>query len=93
MPPTIALTPLRSMAPIHVLLFSKEHVADLPTILIEHVPAAGELMRRAALIAHDLDLTVRGYRLAWNFGPDTKQRIMHPHLHLLGGAMLSDKLA
>lgn len=25
----------------------------------------------------------RGYRLAWNFGPDTNQKIAHPHLHLL----------
>lgn len=89
----LAVTPLRPMAPIHVLLFPKVHVADLPTFLLEHVADAGELMRRAALIAVDLDLTTRGYRLAWNFGPDTNQRIMHPHLHLLGGAMLSDKLA
>ncbi len=50
-------------------------------------------MRRDALIAADLELAVGGYRLAWNFGPATNQRITHPHLHLLGGTTLSDKLA
>ncbi len=35
----LAITPLRPMAPIHLLLFPKEHVADLPTFLLEHVPA------------------------------------------------------
>lgn len=88
----LAVTPLRPMAPIHVLLFPKHHVADLPTYLLEQVDSAGQVMRRAALIAAELGLAVSGYRLAWNFGPDTKQRILHPHLHLLGGATLSDKL-
>jgi len=89
----LAVTPLRPMAPVHVLLFPREHVADLPTFLLEDVSAVGEVMRRAALIAAELGLTGSGYRLAWNFGPDTKQRIMHPHLHLFGGAVLSGSLA
>ncbi|MGO1611448.1 HIT domain-containing protein [Brevibacterium aurantiacum] len=56
-------------------------------------PRVGRLMRRAAEIAAQRGLNERGYRLVWNFGPDTKQRITHPHLHLLGGTLLREELA
>ena len=88
----MAITPLRRMAPAHVLLFPRAHVADLPSYLDGSPESAGSLMRQGAQIARSLGLEDRGYRLAWNFGPDTNQRIMHPHLHLLGGRSLSDQL-
>lgn len=84
----MAVTPLRRMSPVHVLLFPRAHFADLPAYLAADANDAGRLMRRAAIVAEDFGLGDRGYRLAWNFGPDTGQRIMHPHLHLLGGTRL-----
>lgn len=88
----MGVSPLRLMAPVHVLLFPRAHFADLPTFLVATGDGAGRLMRRAVTVADDLGLGDRGYRLAWNFGPDTGQRIMHPHLHLLGGSRLVDQL-
>jgi histidine triad (HIT) family protein len=88
----MAIKPLRPMAPVHVLLFPRMHVADLLSYLEGSPESAGRLMRQAAQIARTLGLADRGYRLAWNFGPDTNQRIMHPHLHLRGGCPLSEQL-
>ncbi|MBE8147301.1 HIT domain-containing protein [Brevibacterium casei] len=88
----LAITPLRPMTPAHVLLFPREHATDLPSYLDSSPEGAGRLMRRAAQTARTLGFESRGYRLAWNFGPDTNQKITHPHLHLLGGRSLSDQL-
>lgn len=92
-PEFLAITPLRVMAPTHVLLFPRAHYPDLPCYLAAEPESAGRLMKRAAAIAAQRGLHERGYRLVWNFGPDTNQRITHPHLHLLGGTLLRDDLA
>lgn len=89
----LAIAPLRSMAPVHVLLFPREHFDGLPNYLDLFPESAGRLMQRAAAIAVEQGLSESGYRLVWNFGPDTRQRIEHPHLHLLGGARLRNELA
>lgn len=88
----VAITPLRPMAPTHVLLFPRFHHEDLPCYLDAEPESAGRLLQRAAAMAAQHGLRNRGYRLVWNFGPDTEQRIMHPHLHLLGGARLRAEL-
>ncbi|WP_166974363.1 HIT family protein [Brevibacterium atlanticum] len=50
-------------------------------------------MKTASQLAAERGLQRRGFRLAWNLGLDTNQRILHPHLHLVGGAQLQDMLA
>src|SRR6478735_3120838 len=72
----LVIVPRRSMAPLHLLLFPRDHYSDLPTYLATEPAAAGHLMRQAAVTAKQHGLAERGYRLAWNFGPDTNQRIM-----------------
>lgn len=88
----VAITPLRTMAPTHVLLFPRVHDGGLPGYLDAEPESAGRLMQCAATIASKRDLSERGYRLTWNFGPDTQQRTMHPHLHLLRGSPLRSEL-
>lgn len=89
----LGIAPLRPMAPIHVLLFPRSHYDDLPSYLGSEPGSVGRLMQTASQLAAERGLQGRGFRLAWNFGPDTNQRILHPHLHLLGGAQLQDMLA
>ena len=89
----VAITPLRTMAPIHVLLFPRLHFPDLPALLRSDAGLVALLMSFAGRLAEERGLDERGYRLAWNHGPDTNQTILHPHLHLLGGRPLQDALA
>jgi histidine triad (HIT) family protein len=88
-----AIAPLRVMAPVHVLLFPREHFDDLPILLRTAPDLVGRMMSVADALATEKGLGERGYRLAWNFGPDTAQTVLHPHLHLLGGRALSASLA
>ncbi|TFJ95464.1 ornithine carbamoyltransferase [Platysternon megacephalum] len=89
----VAVTPLRKMSRVHYVLLPREHIDDLPTLLRDHPKLAAKIMQRAAEIATERKIDATGYRLVWNFGPDTKQRIPHPHLHLLGGQRMTDTLA
>jgi histidine triad (HIT) family protein len=89
----LAIAPLRMMAPVHVLLFPREHFDDLPVLLRTEPALAGRMMSVADALATEKGLGERGYRLSWNYGPDTAQIVLHPHLHLLGGRALSGSLA
>lgn len=73
----------------HVLLFPRRHAADLPALLAVDAAVVAHVTAVADRLAERLELRTRGYRLVWNVGPDTGQRIGHPHLHLLGGRPLS----
>lgn len=88
----LAITPLREAAPTHILLFPREHHNDLPSYLETQPQSSGRLLQVASMIAAQHGLGQRGFRLVWNYGRDTAQRIMHPHLHLLGGRKLSEEL-
>lgn len=81
----LAIAPLRSAARVHILLFPTEHFADLPALLNSQPARAAATMKVAQDLAGQHGLTSTGYRLVWNYGPDTHQRLCHPHLHLLGG--------
>lgn len=81
----LAIAPLRPAARVHILLFPTEHFTDLPTLLTSQPAKATATMRVAQDMADRQGLALTGYRLVWNYGPDTHQRIGHPHLHLLGG--------
>lgn len=81
----LAIAPLRPAAPVHILLFPREHLTDLPALLTAQPHEAAAVMRVAQQLADQRGLSETGYRLVWNYGPDTHQRIGHPHLHLVGG--------
>lgn len=89
----VAIDPLRPMAPVHVLLFPRRHAPDLPALLAVDAAVVAQVTTVADRLAERFGLRARGYRLVWNVGPDTAQRIGHPHLHLLGGRPLSRQLA
>ena len=89
----LAIDPLHPMAPVHILLFPRPHASDLSELLTNDPPAVTAVMSVAHHLTVRLGLSESGYRLVWNVGPDTGQRIGHPHLHLLGGGMLTSRLA
>lgn len=88
----VVIAPLVAHTLVHLLAVPVEHfvsVADMarraPALPAALVVAADDAAR-AAGIADD------GYRLTFNFGPVTRQRIVHPHLHVLGGQKLWGRL-
>jgi len=76
------------MAPTHVLLIPKQHVAASAAELgVTHAALLAELFMLAARVARNEGLHT-GWRLVTNVGRDAGQSVHHLHIHLLGGRPL-----
>lgn len=81
----LAFRDINPVAPTHVLLIPKQHVAaSAAEVATEHGPLLGELFSVAAAIAAEEGLS-EGWRLVTNVGPAAGQTVFHLHFHLLGG--------
>jgi histidine triad (HIT) family protein len=58
----------------------------------EDVPVVGRMFRVARDLARDLKISEKGYKLRISVGKDGGQEVPHLHLHLLGGARLSENI-
>lgn len=88
----MAFKDIRAKAPVHVLLVTKEHIADLNGMQAQHEDLLGRMMLRAAEIARAHNIDESGYKVVTNIGNDGGQIIHHFHLHVLGGAPLHSTL-
>ncbi len=50
------------------------------------------MFRVARDVARDLNISEKGYKLLFRVGRDGGQEVPHLHLHLLGGARLSENI-
>jgi len=84
----VAFHDINPQAPVHVLLVPKRHVESLLELQASDDAMLGGLVRRARLLAAELGLEPRGFRLVFNCGNDAGYSVYHVHLHLLGGRLL-----
>lgn len=85
----LAFRDIQPVAPTHVLLIPREHVAESAADLAPaHGALLGEMFALAADIARSEGLTT-GWRLVTNIGADAGQTVQHLHLHLIGGRKMS----
>lgn len=81
----LAFNDINPVAPTHVLIIPKEHVADsVAEVRPEHGPLLAEIFQTAARIAERRGLD-DGWRVVTNVGPAAGQTIFHMHFHLMGG--------
>jgi histidine triad (HIT) family protein len=85
----LAFNDINPQAPTHVLVIPKRHIATLNDLEPEDDPIAGELVRRAALIAKERGISAGGFRTVFNTGAGSGQTVFHIHLHLLGGRTMT----
>ena len=81
----LAFNDINPQAPTHVLIVPKRHIASLSELSVEDDQIVGELVRRAAAIAHERGIAAGGFRAVFNTNRDAGQTVFHIHLHLLGG--------
>ena len=84
---TLAFRDLRPVAPTHVLVVPKTHIAATRA-LVDH-EVIGRTMLAASQVARTLGLEATGYRLVINDGADAGQSVHHIHVHVLGGRPLA----
>ena len=84
----VAFRDLHPQAPVHVLVVPREHYTglgdDVPDVVLAAMLAAVPRVAQATGIAES------GYRAIINTGPDAGQTVAHLHLHVLGGAPMSE---
>lgn len=81
----VAFKDINPVAPVHVLVVPRQHVASLREAGKEHKALLGHMQLVAARLAEQLGIAERGFRLVLNCGEEGGQTVDHMHLHLLGG--------
>lgn len=88
-----AFEDIQPQAAVHILLVPKMHIASLAQAKQEQQLLLGHLMLCAVNIARERGLEQDGYRVATNIGEHGRQSVQHLHLHIMGGELLSERLA
>jgi histidine triad (HIT) family protein len=84
----VAFRDLRPQAPVHILIIPREHYSGMDDDVPPEVHAA--LCAAAPRVAEAAGVAESGYRLIVNTGPNAGQSVLHLHVHLLGGAAMSE---
>ena len=87
-----AFRDIAPMAPTHVLIVPKLHVASADEVTGENSRFVARIFEVIPQIAAAEGLT-NGYRVITNCGEDGCQSVQHLHFHLLGGKKLPDQMA
>lgn len=80
----VAFHDLHPIAPVHLLLVPKVHVATLYDATDEHAPVLGRIMTLAGRLAKE-NGAGDGFRTIVNTGRVGRQEVMHVHVHVIGG--------
>jgi len=84
----IAFNDISPVAPVHVLVIPRKHIASVNEVTLQDSTLLGHLFTAAQQIARDRNIADTGYRVITNAGPDAGQAVFHLHLHVLGGKPL-----
>ncbi len=85
---TYAFRDINPVAPVHVLVVPREHIADAAAIDTQHAGVVAEMLITARQVAAAEGIDTSGYRLVFNVGDDAQNSVGHLHLHVLGGRRL-----
>ena len=82
----IAFRDINPVAPVHILVVPREHIARIHDARDGAI--LGKMMMLGAEIARRHGIAESGYRLVANTNADAGQSVHHVHLHVLGGRQL-----
>lgn len=88
----LAFRDIAPMAPTHILVIPKEHIASVNEISAENARLVAHIFTVIPQIAGAEKLE-NGYRVVSNCGADAGQTVHHLHFHILGGQQLNPKMA
>lgn len=90
----LAFKDIHPVAPVHLLLIPKKHLASLADCALDDTSLLGKMLLRAPQLAKEAgcELAVDaagtvsgGFKTQINTGPDGGQEVYHLHLHIIGG--------
>src|SRR4030066_1662737 len=77
----VAFRDLHPIAPVHILVIPRKHIASVTDISEEDTLLMGKLITAAKKIAEDLKISRSGYKLLLRVGEHGGQEVGHIHLH------------
>ena len=83
----IVVRDINPKAPTHLLIIPRRHVVSLAYATGRTSATLGQMFVVAEEMARREEVTISGYRLIVNQGPDSGQEVEHLHMHLLGGKL------
>ncbi len=83
-----AFKDINPMAPVHVLIVPKQHIASVNEVTAENSAVIAHIYEVASQLAKELGVAEDGYRIVTNCGKNAGQTVFHLHFHLLGGTPL-----
>lgn len=87
----VIIKDIAPQAPIHLLLLPKQHFANIIEMTDEQAQILGRCLKKLSTLVDDLGLK-EGFRLISNKGAHACQSVEHLHIHILGGAQLTEKM-
>lgn len=87
----VIIKDIAPQAPIHLLLLPKQHFANIIEMTDEQAQILGRCLKKLSTHVDDLGLK-DGFRLISNKGAHACQSVEHLHIHILGGAQLTEKM-
>jgi histidine triad (HIT) family protein len=88
----LAFEDIHPMAPVHVIIIPKRHVATLMDVGAKEAVDLQAMMIAAQEVAKMKQVDQRGFRVVINCNEEGGQVVFHLHIHLLGGRKLKDGL-
>lgn len=88
----LAFKDAHPLAPVHILIIPKKHLESINDLKEKDTELVGKLILVAKKIAQDFDISSKGYKLLFRVGQWGGQEVPHIHLHLIGGAKLSENI-
>lgn len=88
----LAFRDIAPMAPTHILVIPKTHIASVDGVNAENSTVVAHIFEVIPRIAAQEGLT-GGYRVVSNCGADAGQTVPHLHFHILGGKTLCTEMA
>ncbi|WP_301860119.1 histidine triad nucleotide-binding protein [uncultured Megasphaera sp.] len=80
-----AFKDIAPVAPVHVLVIPKKHIANIASLTEADADVAGKMLFAIQKVAKLLGLDKDGYRVVFNTGEKAGQTVLHMHAHILGG--------
>jgi histidine triad (HIT) family protein len=89
----LAFEDIQPMAPVHIIIIPRRHIATLMDADAEGMADLQSMMSAAREIAQLKKVDRKGFRVVINCREEGGQVVFHLHMHLLGGRKLQDNLA
>lgn len=83
-----AIEDINPVAPLHMLIIPKKHLANALELAPEDDRIIGSIHRVAAELARERGVDQEGFRLVNNTNAGAGQSVFHIHFHLLAGRKL-----